>query len=47
MSDDDDFWTTWIATTPNEDRDFKGCGLWLLLLLIVGLLIVAVALLAQ
>ena len=26
MSDDDDFWTTYIAATPDEDKDFGGCG---------------------
>lgn len=31
MNDDDDFWTTWIAVTPGEDRQFAGCGKWLLI----------------
>lgn len=24
--EDDDFWTTYIASTPEEDADFAGCG---------------------
>lgn len=25
MNEDDDFWTTYIATTPEQDKEF-GCG---------------------
>jgi hypothetical protein len=25
-NEDDDFWTTYIATTPEQDQDFAGCG---------------------
>ncbi len=37
--EDENFWTTWIATTPEEGRHYRGCGLWLLL--IVGLVVLA------
>jgi hypothetical protein len=31
---DDDFWTTYIAATPGEDRHF-GLGVWLAIILLL------------
>ncbi len=47
MNEDDDFWGTYIAATPDEDSDFAGCcGPTLLLLLAaVGVLILLAAIL--
>jgi hypothetical protein len=42
--DDDDFWTTYIAATPEEDKDFRGAGrhiLWPIAVVLGTLLIVA------
>jgi hypothetical protein len=46
MDDDDDFWTTWIAVTPDEDKHFAGCGRWLLIFagMILAWLVAVVAL---
>jgi hypothetical protein len=46
MDDDDDFWTTYIALTPEQDRHFAGCGKWLLILagMILAWLVAVVAL---
>ena len=35
--DDDDFWTTYIASTPEEDNEFRGMGriiLWPVIVLL-------------
>jgi len=41
--EDDDFWITYIASTPEEDADFAGCvkpiGCLVAVALIAGLLI--------
>ena len=42
--DDDDFWTNYIANTPEEDNDFRGVGrmiLWPIIVLLVAMLIAA------
>jgi hypothetical protein len=42
--DDDDFWTTYSANTPEEDKDFRGMGrmiLWPIVVLLVAILIAA------
>ena len=45
--DDDDFWTTYIAATPEEDRDFAGCWPMLSLVLVaVGVLILLAVILS-
>ena len=47
MNDDqDDFWTTWIATTPDEDRAWAGCGPVLLVICGFVLVVILLALLA-
>jgi hypothetical protein len=40
--EDDDFWTTYIATTPDEDKDFAGCGRWLAWIIVAVLAMIAV-----
>lgn len=30
---DEEFWVHWIADTPEEDKDYSGCG-WVVLLLV-------------
>jgi hypothetical protein len=43
-SDDDDFWTTYIASTPEEDNDFRGVSrmiFWPIVVLIVAIVIAA------
>ena len=42
--DDDDFWITYIAATPEEDRAFRGTGqhiLWPIAVVLAAMLIVA------
>jgi hypothetical protein len=42
--DDDDFWTTYIAATPEEDNDFRSTGrhiLWPIAVVLATTLIVA------
>jgi len=42
--DDDDFWATYIASTPEEDNDFRGMGrmiLWPIVVLLVAIVIAA------
>lgn len=41
--DDDDFWTAYIAATPEEDNDFRGVGhiLWPIAVVLATMLIVA------
>lgn len=42
MEDDDDFWVTHTALTPEEDQDFAGCGrilAWAIAALIVAALL--------
>jgi hypothetical protein len=44
--EDDDFWTTYIAATPEEDGDFTGCGkpvLWLALAALLFALLLLMA----
>lgn len=39
--DDDDFWETYIPATPDEDRDFRGCGCLIAAAALVILLVLA------
>jgi hypothetical protein len=39
MDEDDEFWTTYIASTPAEDADFAGCRQatgWIFLAIVGG-----------
>jgi hypothetical protein len=43
--DDDDFWTTYIATTPEQDKDFPPLGRFLFwIVAVVAVLAILVAL---
>jgi hypothetical protein len=40
--DDDDFWTTYIAATPEEDKHFRSVGrliLWPIIAIVIAILI--------
>jgi hypothetical protein len=40
--DDDDFWIAYIASTPEEDNNFRGVGrfiLWPIIVIVIGILI--------
>ena len=42
--DDEDFWTTYTASTPEEDEDFRGVWrmiLWPIVVLLAAILIAA------
>jgi hypothetical protein len=43
MSEDEDFWTTYTALTPDEDQRFAGCGRWLAWAIVAALAMIAVA----
>lgn len=41
--DDEDFWTTYISVTPEEDENFNGCSNGLLWIAGIIVVILAVA----
>jgi len=45
--EDDDFWITHTALTPNEDKDFAGCGRWLAWAIVAVLALIILASLIQ
>ncbi len=47
MTEDDDFWSTWIATTPEQDDAYRGCGGPMLVIGGFVLLVIVLAWLAQ